>query len=100
MDRTGKSPKIVFAPHKKRFERYFVLSTFSMGRVIRGQRKGRGSIFKTCRKRRKGAAKLRALDYAERHGYLKVRPLLYMIIYIYTVSKCGNITNTSDICRV
>eukprot|EP00112_Aurelia_sp_Birch-Aquarium-sp1_P006839 Seg1748.1 transcript_id=Seg1748.1/GoldUCD/mRNA.D3Y31 product="60S ribosomal protein L8" pseudo=true protein_id=Seg1748.1/GoldUCD/D3Y31 len=42
-----------------------------MGRVIRGQRKGAGSIFKSHTKHRKGAAKLRALDYSERHGYLK-----------------------------
>ena len=42
-----------------------------MGRVIRGQRKGPGSIFTAHTKRRKGAAKLRSLDYAERHGYIK-----------------------------
>ena len=42
-----------------------------MGRVIRAQRKGRGSIFRACNKHRKGASKLRPLDYSERHGYLK-----------------------------
>lgn len=42
-----------------------------MGRVIRGQRKGRGSIFKSHTKHRKGSAKLRPVDYAERHGYIK-----------------------------
>lgn len=42
-----------------------------MGRVIRAQRKGAGGIFKARTRTRKGAAKLRALDYAERHGYLK-----------------------------
>lgn len=42
-----------------------------MGRVIRGQRKGVGSIFKAHVKKRKGAVKLRQLDYAERHGYVK-----------------------------
>ncbi|XP_067949289.1 large ribosomal subunit protein uL2-like [Watersipora subatra] len=42
-----------------------------MGRVIRAQRKGSGSIFKARTRTRKGPAKLRALDYAERHGYLK-----------------------------
>ena len=42
-----------------------------MGRVIRGQRKGAGSIFKSHVKHRKGAAKLRPLDYSERNGYLK-----------------------------
>jgi large subunit ribosomal protein L8e len=42
-----------------------------MGRVIRAQRKGAGGIFKAHVKRRKGAAKLRTLDYVERHGYIK-----------------------------
>lgn len=42
-----------------------------MGRVIRACRKGRGSIFKSHTHRRKGAAKLRSLDYAEREGYIK-----------------------------
>eukprot|EP00118_Oscarella_pearsei_P024561 m.306319 g.306319 ORF g.306319 m.306319 type:complete len:259 (+) comp41147_c0_seq1:96-872(+) len=42
-----------------------------MGRVIRSQRKGAGSIFRAHTKHRKGAAKLRAHDYAERHGYIK-----------------------------
>merc|ERR1712186_225159 len=38
---------------------------------IRAQRKGAGSVFKAHTKRRKGAPKLRAVDYAERHGYIK-----------------------------
>merc|ERR1711894_396726 len=42
-----------------------------MGRVIRVQRKGAGSVFKAHTKHRKGAARLRAVDYAERHGYIK-----------------------------
>lgn len=42
-----------------------------MGRVIRSQRKGRGSIFRAHQNTRKGAAKLRSVDYAERHGYIK-----------------------------
>lgn len=42
-----------------------------MGRVIRSQRKGAGSVFRAHVKHRKGAAKLRAVDYAERHGYIK-----------------------------
>jgi len=42
-----------------------------MGRVIRAQRKGAGGIFKSRNRCRKGPAKLRALDYAERHGYMK-----------------------------
>ena len=42
-----------------------------MGRGIRGQRKGEGSVFKSHVTHRKGAAKLRTLDAAERHGYIK-----------------------------
>lgn len=43
----------------------------NMGRVIRAQRKGRGSVFKSHNTHRKGAAKLRVLDAAERNGYMK-----------------------------
>ncbi|KAF3843308.1 hypothetical protein F7725_002157, partial [Dissostichus mawsoni] len=46
-------------------------SNYTMGRVIRGQRKGAGSVFKAHVKHRKGAAKLRHIDFAERHGYIK-----------------------------
>ncbi|KAI9295537.1 60S ribosomal protein L2 [Neoconidiobolus thromboides FSU 785] len=42
-----------------------------MGRVIRAQRKGAGGIFKSHNKNRKGAAKIRTLDYAERNGYIR-----------------------------
>merc|ERR1719199_779362 len=42
-----------------------------MGRVIRGQRKGAGSIFKAHTKNRVGAAKFRNQDFAEKHGYIK-----------------------------
>eukprot|EP00771_Trimastix_marina_P000768 gnl/Trimastix_PCT/18.p1 GENE.gnl/Trimastix_PCT/18~~gnl/Trimastix_PCT/18.p1 ORF type:complete len:256 (+),score=44.58 gnl/Trimastix_PCT/18:86-853(+) len=42
-----------------------------MGRVIRGQRKGAGSIFRAHTKHRKGAAQLRPLDFSERNGYIK-----------------------------
>lgn len=42
-----------------------------MGRIIRGQRKGAGGIFKSHTSKRKGAAALRALDYSERHGYIR-----------------------------
>ncbi|KAI3633996.1 hypothetical protein MIR68_004687 [Amoeboaphelidium protococcarum] len=50
-----------------------------MGRVIRAQRKGPGGIFKAHTKHRKGAAKHRVLDFAERHGY--VRGLVKEIIH-------------------
>eukprot|EP00999_Lentomonas_sp_LEN2_P000443 NODE_1444_length_858_cov_118.963064_g1397_i0.p1 GENE.NODE_1444_length_858_cov_118.963064_g1397_i0~~NODE_1444_length_858_cov_118.963064_g1397_i0.p1 ORF type:complete len:279 (+),score=67.82 NODE_1444_length_858_cov_118.963064_g1397_i0:70-837(+) len=42
-----------------------------MGRRVRGQRKGAGSVFTARSKGRKGPTKLRVLDFAERHGYLK-----------------------------
>jgi len=42
-----------------------------MGRIIRGQRKGFGGIFKAHTHHRKGPARHRALDFAERHGYIK-----------------------------
>ena len=42
-----------------------------MGRVIRSQRKGAGSVFKSHNKHRKGAPKFRPIDFAERHGYIK-----------------------------
>ena len=53
-----------------------------MGRVIRSQRKGRGSIFKAHQNTRKGAAKLRPVDYAERHGYIKVRLCSAFTMYL------------------
>jgi large subunit ribosomal protein L8e len=43
-----------------------------MGRVIRSQRKGApGAVFKSHSHHRKGPSKLRAMDYGERHGYVK-----------------------------
>jgi len=42
-----------------------------MGRVIRAQRKGRGSIFKAHTHHRKGKPKFRVLDVSERKGYVK-----------------------------
>merc|ERR1712012_1157668 len=42
-----------------------------MGRIIRTCRKGAGGIFKAVQRTRKGAAKYRSLDFAERHGYIK-----------------------------
>ncbi|GFV22282.1 60S ribosomal protein L8 [Trichonephila clavipes] len=46
-------------------------NTKEMGRVVRAQRKGRGSVFKSHTKHRVGVPKLRAVDFAERHGYIK-----------------------------
>jgi len=42
-----------------------------MGRVIRNQRKGRGSIFTAHTTHNKAPAKFRPFDYAERHGYIR-----------------------------
>ncbi|CAF9912502.1 MAG: 60S ribosomal protein L2 [Gomphillus americanus] len=42
-----------------------------MGRVIRNQRKGRGSIFTAHTRLNKTPAQFRTLDYAERHGYIR-----------------------------
>lgn len=42
-----------------------------MGKVIRGCRKGKGSIFKSHTRTRIGAVKLRNLDFAEKKGYIK-----------------------------
>jgi large subunit ribosomal protein L8e len=50
-----------------------------MGRIIRAQRKGTGGIFKSHTHHRKGAAKHRAVDFSERHGYIKgvVREIIH-----------------------
>eukprot|EP01090_Pellita_catalonica_P004263 TRINITY_DN14091_c0_g1_i1.p1 TRINITY_DN14091_c0_g1~~TRINITY_DN14091_c0_g1_i1.p1 ORF type:complete len:253 (-),score=38.47 TRINITY_DN14091_c0_g1_i1:23-781(-) len=50
-----------------------------MGRIIRGQRKGKGSVFTSHTKRRKGPASFRNIDYAEKNGYLKgvVREIIH-----------------------
>eukprot|EP01119_Soliformovum_irregulare_P010005 TRINITY_DN2421_c0_g1_i2.p1 TRINITY_DN2421_c0_g1~~TRINITY_DN2421_c0_g1_i2.p1 ORF type:complete len:269 (+),score=61.96 TRINITY_DN2421_c0_g1_i2:38-808(+) len=50
-----------------------------MGRLIRGQRKGRGSIFRAHTHHRKGCPQFRHIDYAERHGYIRgvVREIIH-----------------------
>ena len=48
-----------------------VLLVLQMGRVIRSQRKGRGSIFTSHNRTRKGPARHRTLDAAERNGYIR-----------------------------
>lgn len=42
-----------------------------MGKFVQTQRKGKGSVFRSHVRTRKGACKLRSLDYAERHGYIR-----------------------------
>lgn len=42
-----------------------------MGKVIRGCRKGKGSVFKAHTHGRQGAVAMKRADFAERHGYVK-----------------------------
>ncbi|GMI59871.1 hypothetical protein ScalyP_jg2379 [Parmales sp. scaly parma] len=42
-----------------------------MGKLTTGQRKGKGSVYRSHTRTRKGAVKLRVLDHAEKHGYTK-----------------------------
>lgn len=62
-----------------------------MGRVIRAQRKGAGSVFRSHTKHRKGAPKLRNLDYSEKYGYIKgvvkVNDVAYYTILPYDIFK-------------
>ncbi len=49
----------------------FRLKQSAMGRVIRGCRKGKGSVFKAHTTGRQGAVSMKKQDFAERHGYVK-----------------------------
>lgn len=42
-----------------------------MGKYVQAQRRGKSPIFKSHVRTRKGAVKLRAFDYAEKHGYIR-----------------------------
>ena len=50
-----------------------------MGKVIRPQRKGKGSVFTAHTTGRKGPVALKKLDFAEKHGYIKgvVREIIH-----------------------
>nr|WCZ58714.1 60S ribosomal protein L8 [Seculamonas ecuadoriensis] len=50
-----------------------------MGRIIRGQRKGKSTCYRAHTTHRVGAPKLRVLDFAERQGYIKgvVREIIH-----------------------
>lgn len=52
-----------------------------MGRVILAQRKGGSAIFRARTFHRKGPAKLRALDFAERQGF--IRGVVKVIIFLW-----------------
>lgn len=59
-----------------------------MGRVIRAQRKGGSSIFKSRKFKRIGAAKLRPWDFAERSGYLKGVVKVSLKIFHHVTDFC------------
>lgn len=62
--------------------------TTTMGRRIRCQRKGAGSVFKSHNKHRKGAAKFRSIDYAERNGYVRgIVKVHYCIVAHYIFAQ-------------
>jgi len=42
-----------------------------MGKVIRGQRKGKGGIFRAHKVHKKGASRMRKYDYTERHTQIR-----------------------------
>ena len=58
-----------------------------MGKVIRGCRKGKGSVFRSHTHGRKGAVSMKRQDYAERHGYVKVGSLsnLVSLVIFYLI---------------
>jgi ribosomal protein L2 len=51
----------------------------TMGKVIRPQRKGKGSVYRAHTTGRKGPVAFKRQDYSERHGYVKgvVREILH-----------------------
>lgn len=58
-----------------------------MGRVIRGQRKGAGSVFKSFSRLRKKPSKLRALDTAEANKYVKGKIRVRIRLEIFYVDN-------------
>lgn len=56
----------------------FHLSSLSaMGKVIKSNRKGKGSVYQSFTCGRAGAVSFKRLDYAERNGYAKGRITLF-----------------------
>jgi large subunit ribosomal protein L8e len=87
------------------------VSSAKMGRVIRGQRKGAGGIFKAHTSHRRGMVRMRPLDYAERHGYVKgvVREIIHdpgrgaplaKVIFCFLFLFSKNKTNHDDVACV
>ncbi|KFD48163.1 hypothetical protein M514_10949 [Trichuris suis] len=66
-----------------------------MGRRIRAQRKGSGTVFRAHTHHRKGAAKFRALDYAERKGY--IRGVVKVSIFVSGTTRKATLRNVKDI---
>jgi hypothetical protein len=63
-----------------------------MGRVIRTQRKGPGSVFKAHTRNRKGRAALRPVDFAERNGY--TASFDFLCVSLYEKSLLSSIFST------
>ena len=74
--------------------------TWAMGRVIRAQRKGAGSVFRAHTKKRKGAPKLRSLDFSERHGYIKGVVKVCTTFYSIFVRVISLICHTFNFCLI
>jgi hypothetical protein len=72
-----------------RLVNYSIFILDSMGRVILAQRKGGSAIFRSRTFHRKGPAKLRALDYAERQGYLRGVVKVQNKTLIFFLSNCS-----------
>lgn len=62
---------LTWVPSVSLVQQLYYLSHIQMGRVIRSQRKGRGSVFKAVTKHRKGKPALRSVDYNERKYFSK-----------------------------
>ena len=60
-----------------------------MGRRIRGQRKGKGGIFKSHVAKREAPAQYRPADFAERNGYVKgvVRDSKFFCLHLFGVDS-------------
>ncbi len=73
-----------------------------MGRVILAQRKGKSAIFRARTFHRKGPAKLRSLDYAERQGYLrgvvKVKNKAIFIVFLLFIFHLGYYSRSRSWC--
>merc|ERR1711934_635871 len=98
------------AKERKRTDRHRRLAKGTwhrMGRVIRGQRKGNGGIFKSVSRTRKGAAKLRRFDYSEKKGYVKgvIKEIIHdpgrgASLAIGNVKNVGSMPEGTVVCNI